>query len=86
MTQNNWDTAPRQSAGGDIVDRLRAALQTQGPNLIAAYLFGSVARGSAGADSDLDIGVLYRETCIAELRRLGNPSAVAAIRSRLGTA
>jgi predicted nucleotidyltransferase len=29
------------------------------PAVAAAYLFGSVARGEAGPDSDLDVGVVY---------------------------
>jgi predicted nucleotidyltransferase len=32
------------------------------PDLAAVYLFGSVARGSARADSDVDVGILYRKT------------------------
>jgi predicted nucleotidyltransferase len=31
------------------------------PGLVAAYLFGSVARGTAKASSDVDIAVLYAE-------------------------
>jgi predicted nucleotidyltransferase len=32
------------------------------PDLAAVYIFGSVARGSARADSDVDVGILYRKT------------------------
>jgi predicted nucleotidyltransferase len=32
------------------------------PDLAAVYVFGSVARGSARADSDVDVGILYRKT------------------------
>jgi predicted nucleotidyltransferase len=39
-------------------DRPRAAAH---PGLFAAYLFGSVARGTAKASSDVDIAVLYAE-------------------------
>lgn len=31
------------------------------PELAATYVFGSVARGTARDDSDLDLGVVYRE-------------------------
>lgn len=42
----------------DAADRLRRAFD-QGPrDVLAAYLFGSVARGTAGAGSDVDVAVL----------------------------
>jgi predicted nucleotidyltransferase len=37
----------------------------------AAYLFGSVARGTAGPDSDVDVGVLYSEDPPLSLDGLG---------------
>jgi hypothetical protein len=40
----------------DIVDRLRSI-----PNLIAVVLGGSYARGFARSESDIDIGLYYRE-------------------------
>lgn len=39
---------------------IRAALQAE-PALAAAWVFGSVARGEARADSDLDVAVLLRD-------------------------
>ncbi len=39
--------------------------------LAAAYLFGSVARGTAGPGSDVDVGVLYSEDPPRTLKGLG---------------
>jgi predicted nucleotidyltransferase len=38
---------------------LRRAFSTAPPEVIAVYLFGSRARGTATARSDVDLGVLY---------------------------
>src|SRR5262245_65757567 len=38
---------------------LRDFFPAQPADIIAAYLFGSVARGTAGARSDVDVAVLY---------------------------
>lgn len=35
--------------------------RAEGESITAAWLFGSVARGNARPDSDVDVGVLYRE-------------------------
>jgi predicted nucleotidyltransferase len=37
------------------------------PGVAAVYLFGSVAKGTARADSDVDIGVLYETAPPAQL-------------------
>ena len=42
-----------------IEQTLREFFATQPDGIIAAYLFGSVARGTAGARSDVDVAVLY---------------------------
>jgi hypothetical protein len=44
-----------------IEQRLREffAARAEGEGIAAAYLFGSVARGTAGPESDVDVGVLY---------------------------
>jgi len=42
-----------------LVDVLRQ-LAAQHPNVRALYVFGSQSSGHAGADSDVDVGVLYR--------------------------
>jgi len=39
--------------------------------IAAAYLFGSVARGTAGPGSDVDVGVLYEEDPPLTLEGLG---------------
>jgi uncharacterized protein len=41
-----------------IEHRLRAFFETQAPEVAAAYLFGSVARGTSRSTSDVDVGVL----------------------------
>lgn len=43
-----------------IIDATREALRSRG-ELLAAYVFGSVARGTATARSDLDLAVLFKE-------------------------
>ena len=43
-----------------LVGDLRRRLATTPPEVVCAYLFGSQARGSARATSDLDIGVLLK--------------------------
>ena len=44
-------------------DRLREVLDARAEpeGILAAWLFGSVARGTARSDSDVDVAVLYRE-------------------------
>ncbi|MEK7865818.1 MAG: nucleotidyltransferase domain-containing protein [Planctomycetota bacterium] len=45
------------------------------PEIAAAYVFGSVARGTAGPESDLDIGILFRTpgaTALDHHRLLGD--------------
>jgi predicted nucleotidyltransferase len=44
----------------DLVERLRARLAREPEALVAAYLYGSVARGAAHAGSDVDLALLYR--------------------------
>jgi hypothetical protein len=39
--------------------RLRAFFEADPRGAIAVYLFGSVARGEATADSDVDVGILF---------------------------
>lgn len=43
-----------------LLVRMRARLAQEPEPLIAAYLYGSQARGGATADSDVDLALLYR--------------------------
>jgi uncharacterized protein len=45
----------------EIEEKLRSLLaaRAEADGIAAAYLFGSVARGTARPDSDVDVGVLY---------------------------
>jgi uncharacterized protein len=46
-----------------IIERkLRQVLREAPGDLVAAYLFGSVARGTARPDSDVDLAVLFAST------------------------
>lgn len=45
---------------GDVTELLARVLDAY-PDVLVAYLFGSVARGEAGPLSDIDIAVLLRE-------------------------
>lgn len=51
---------PGSKADEDLVTRLQASLADH-PEVAAAWLFGSQARGTARPDSDLDLGLLFRE-------------------------
>ena len=54
----------RDGGVGEIVRRLVRAYQPE-----RVYLFGSSARGDAGADSDLDIMVVVNDNAPPELQR-----------------
>ena len=47
------------------------AVRAEADGIAAAYLFGSVARGTARPDSDVDVGVLYSKTPPKTLAGLG---------------
>lgn len=59
----------------EVVERLRAELEQAAPELLAAYLFGSTARGEHTDASDVDLGLLFRaeppRTLDSPPRRLG---------------
>jgi predicted nucleotidyltransferase len=56
-----------------IEPRLREFLteRAEREGIAAAYLFGSVARGTAGPRSDVDVGILYEEDPPLTLEGLG---------------
>lgn len=49
---------------GAATDAIRAAV----PNVVAAYVFGSQAAGTARADSDVDVAILAEDALSAEAR------------------
>ncbi len=53
-----------------IEDRSIEVLTKAGPDLVAAYLYGSVARDTATASSDIDIGILLQTTPPGRLQDL----------------
>lgn len=66
-----------------LENRLSLALAGLPPRVVAAYLFGSEARGEASAQSDLDIGILLREPRPATLEK-GGFDLAAALSAELG--
>lgn len=50
-----------------LIDNLARFFVDQGRDVVAAYLFGSYARGEARSGSDLDIAVLLRQTPASSL-------------------
>lgn len=54
-----------------IQDRVADVLERQGADLVCAYLFGSEARGEAGAESDVDLAVLFTKEPPPSLDGLG---------------
>lgn len=47
--------------------RLRTRLGQEPDSLIAAYLYGSQARGEAGPESDVDVALLFRSPPVRSL-------------------
>ncbi len=48
-------------AADNIIPRATAVLEATDDNVVGAYLFGSVARGTPSAASDIDVAILLRE-------------------------
>jgi predicted nucleotidyltransferase len=49
---------PSSPVNQDPLDLVRAALERAPGHVVAAYIFGSVARGTAGPRSDVDVAIL----------------------------
>lgn len=58
-----------------LIEALRAFFRGRGDGVVAAYLFGSRARGTARKGSDVDLGVLFAEAPPTSLH--GPPSRIA---------
>ena len=54
-----------------MIEQLRRFFQSRPENIACVYLFGSVARGDARADSDLDVGVVLVEDAPRTLEHSG---------------
>jgi len=53
----------------ELLESIRAVLARHGPAVIAAWLYGSVARGEDSHDSDLDIAALVGAQTVADRLR-----------------
>jgi predicted nucleotidyltransferase len=67
-----------------LVTRMLADYFRERSDLAAVYLFGSVARGTAGPTSDVDVGVLYRATPAStlEAQPFGDEAALSQLLGR----
>lgn len=54
----------------ELIVRLERAFGASGPAIVAAYLFGSVARNESGPMSDVDVAVLFDQHTVAAGDRL----------------
>ena len=61
------------SVDSATVTALRIALEIRSEPIVAAYLFGSVARGTDGPRSDVDVAVLFAEAPPRTLSGLPTP-------------
>jgi predicted nucleotidyltransferase len=58
-----------------LISKLHAKLADTGPELVAAWLYGSFARGTQRKDSDVDLALLFREPPGVELYRRSRPTS-----------
>lgn len=66
---------PSPNSLEQLSERLAPAFAAE-PAVAAAYLFGSVARGEAGPESDWDIGVVYRDRTSASHEKVATNLAL----------
>ena len=57
-------------ASSQLQEALEGVLDSANERVVAAYLFGSVARGTESAGSDVDIGILLRSKQVETLDSL----------------
>lgn len=62
-------------SGSDLTQVLRTFFEADSHGASAVYLFGSTARGAAGSDSDVDVGLLLTSPPVPTLE--GQPFDVA---------
>jgi predicted nucleotidyltransferase len=58
------------TTGDDVLDTLRRHFAAHTDGIVAVYLYGSVARGTARADSDVDVAILFAHAPPATLQGL----------------
>jgi hypothetical protein len=71
--------------GKEVYDRVRAVLEPK-PEIVEAYVFGSVARGQAARHSDLDVAVYVDASALAQADGFGYEAGlVTDLMAALGT-
>jgi predicted nucleotidyltransferase len=64
-----------------LVDQLRAALAIRAPDIRAAFVYGSIARGEDTSSSDVDLLVISDHLAYADLFVLLDPASIALARA-----
>ncbi|MDY6768603.1 MAG: nucleotidyltransferase domain-containing protein, partial [Candidatus Nanohaloarchaea archaeon] len=62
------DAKPLRKAAEEVVEEVLDEFKVE-DSIVAAYLFGSVARGAPQIDSDIDILLIYKEDQLSEKER-----------------
>jgi predicted nucleotidyltransferase len=74
VTSNDVNTSQFSPSLEQLI-RALAPVFAAHPAIAGAYLFGSVARGEAGPESDLDVGLVYRQRGGADHTRIASELA-----------